>query len=446
VYIVDFPLVTFKGGIYPSHGKENTEHKAVERAVIPQLVSIPLHQHIGAPCQPLVKPGDIVKLGQKIGQPRGFVGAPIHASVSGVVKGIQQLPHPSMGQGLAVVIENDGKDEIDESITPKDMESLTGDMLKSLILEAGIVGMGGATFPTHVKLSPPEGKKVDTVILNGAECEPYLTADHRLMLENPHDVIDGLRIIMKVLGVNRGYIGIEDNKRDAVQAITQAIHGIKDIKVIALRTKYPQGAEKQLIAAITSRHVPSGGLPMDVGVIVNNVGTAAAIAKAIKTGMPLIERIVTVTGGGVIEPKNLMVRIGTSFREVIEQCGGLADNPAKVISGGPMMGIAQYTLDVPVVKGTSGIIVLTHQEAKTSPENPCIRCGKCVEVCPIRLMPLLVSAKALKGDYGSSEQLHALDCIECGSCSYICPAKRPLVQSIRVAKREIMAKRKRSAL
>lgn len=435
----------FKGGVHPPHGKENTQDKAVERMQAPKLVYIPLQQHIGAPCEPLVKPGDRVKLGQKIGQPKGFVGAPVHASVSGIVKEIRQVPHPAMGQGLAVVIENDGMDERDESVTPKNLDSLSVEELKGLILEAGIVGMGGAAFPTHVKLSPPKDKKIDVVILNGAECEPYLTADHRLMVENPGDVVDGLKVIMKVLGVERGYIAIEDNKPDAVRAISDAVKSVPGAKVVPLKTKYPQGAEKQLIYAVTGRQVPSGGLPMDVGVVVNNVGTAAAIARAIKTGMPLIERIVTVTGGGVAQPKNLLVRIGTTFKDVIDACGGLAGQPAKVISGGPMMGIAQYTLDVPVIKGTSGILVLTRREAEMPEPGPCIRCGRCVEACPMRLMPLLISAYALKGNYDSSEKLHAMDCIECGCCSYICPARRPLVQSIRTAKRVIVERRKRAA-
>jgi len=437
-------VLTFRGGVHAPHRKKDTQNKAVEKMKEPELVSIPLQQHIGVACQPLVKPGDTVKMGQKIGEPRGFVGAPVHASVSGVVKAIREVPHPSMGKGLAVVIENDGKDEPDDSIRPGDINSMDADRLKELILEAGIVGMGGAAFPTHVKLSPPNDKSIDTVILNGAECEPYLTADHRLMLEAPYDVVDGLKIIMKVLGVERGYIAIEDNKPDAVQAMADAVKSVQGVDIKTLKTKYPQGAEKQLIYAVTGRQVPSGGLPMDVGVIVNNVGTAAAIARAIKTGMPLIERIVTVAGDGVAEPKNLMVRIGTSFADVIEACGGLVGEPAKVISGGPMMGIGQYSLDVPVIKGTSGILVLTREQVEIPDAGPCIRCAKCVDACPMNLMPLMISAYALKEDYDNSEKFHAMDCIECGCCSYTCPAKRPLTQSIRVAKRMITEKRKRA--
>ena len=438
-------MLTFRGGVHAPHRKNDTRNKAIEIMKAPGLVYIPLQQHIGAACQPLVKPGDVVKLGQKIGEPGGFVGAPVHASVSGIVKDIRQVPHPSVGSGLAVVIENDGKDEPDDSITPGDISSMDADRIKELILEAGIVGMGGAAFPTHVKLSPPKEKPIDTVILNGAECEPYLTADHRLMLEAAENVADGLKVIMKVLGVERAYIAIEDNKPDAVRIMTDTVKEVQGVDVTVLKTKYPQGAEKQLIYVVTGRQVPSGGLPMDVGVIVSNVGTSAAIARAIKTGMPLVERVVTVTGSGVAEPKNLMVRIGTSFMDVIQACGGFVEEPAKVISGGPMMGIGQYTLDVPVIKGTSGILVLTREEAKIPDVEPCIRCAKCVDACPMGLMPLMISAYALKEDYDNSEKFHAMDCIECGCCSYSCPAKRPLVQSIRVAKKMITDKRKRAA-
>ena len=438
-------MLTFRGGVHAPHRKNDTRNKAIEIMKAPGLVYIPLQQHIGAACQPLVKPGDVVKLGQKIGEPGGFVGAPVHASVSGIVKDIRQVPHPSVGSGLAVVIENDGKDEPDDSITPGDISSMDADRIKELILEAGIVGMGGAAFPTHVKLSPPKEKPIDTVILNGAECEPYLTADHRLMLEAAEDVVDGLKVIMKVLGVERAYIAIEDNKPDAVRIMTDTVKEVQGVDVTVLKTKYPQGAEKQLIYVVTGRQVPSGGLPMDVGVIVSNVGTSAAIARAIKTGMPLVERVVTVTGSGVAEPKNLMVRIGTSFMDVIQACGGFVEEPAKVISGGPMMGIGQYTLDVPVIKGTSGILVLTREEAKIPDVEPCIRCAKCVDACPMGPSPPKYICLGLNVVLFNSEKFLAMDCIECGCCSYSCPAKRPLVQSIRVAKKMITDKRKRAA-
>ncbi|MGE5633113.1 MAG: electron transport complex subunit RsxC [Caulobacteraceae bacterium] len=437
--------LTFKGGTHPPHNKKATEKQAIERANEPKVVVIPMQQHIGAPCEPVVQVGDEVKVGQKIGEAKGFVSVPVHSSVSGKVIAVEPRLYTGGMAVPCVVIESDMQNTVFEGITPKGgLENLTSEDIKNAIKEAGIVGMGGATFPTHVKLAPPPEKKVDTVILNGAECEPYLTADHRLMLENPEDVVFGLQALMKALGVKKGFIGIETNKPDAIEKVYEAAKGLEGIEVVALKTKYPQGAEKQLIYACTGREVPSGGLPADAGVVVNNVGTAAAVAKAIKTGMPLIERIVTVTGAGVNNPKNLLVKIGTSFREVIEQCGGLKGNVGKLIAGGPMMGITQFSLDVPVIKGTSGILVLSEEEARLPEPSACIRCGKCVETCPINLMPVNISANALLDRFEQAEALHALDCIECGSCSFVCPAKRPLVDSIRVAKREIMARRKKA--
>ncbi|WP_347877399.1 electron transport complex subunit RsxC [Caloranaerobacter azorensis] len=345
---------------------------------------------------------------------------------------------------LSVVIESDGSDEVDENVKPKgDLDSLTKEEILDIIKEAGITGLGGAGFPTHVKLSPLPDKKIDTIILNGAECEPYLTSDHRLMVETPEKVVFGLKAIMKAVGVNKGFIGIENNKPDAIEAMEKAVKDEPNIEIATLITKYPQGDEKRLINAVTGREVPAGGLPMDVGVVVNNVGTAAAIADAIQTGMPLIQRIVTITGSAVREPKNLIVKIGTLFKEVIEQCGGYKGKPGKIIMGGPMMGIAQFTDEVPVIKGTSGILVLNEKEARIPEPKQCIRCGKCVDICPVNLQPLFISQFALKNMYDEAEKYHALDCIECGSCSFICPSKRPLLQSIRVAKRELISRRKK---
>ncbi|MGI6538641.1 MAG: electron transport complex subunit RsxC [Caldicoprobacterales bacterium] len=437
--------LTFLGGVLIPQNKQFTETKQLEYCKIPELVTIPLQQHIGAPCQVLVKKGDKVLLGQKIGQPRGYVGAPVHSSVSGTVKSIESVDIPNGGKASAVIISNDGQDQLDESIKPVDFEKLNGNELKNIIMESGIVGMGGAVFPTHVKLSPPIEKKIDYVILNGSESEPYLTSDYRLMLEHPEDVIDGLKIIMKILNASEGYIGIEDNKPQAIKTISDASRNEKTIYVKSLRSKFPQGSEKQLIKVITNRVVPSGKLPMDVGVVVQNVSTAAAIARAIKTGKPLYERIVTVSGGAVREPKNLIVRIGTSFKDVIDFCGGFKEEPIKVIEGGPMMGTAQHTLNVPVVKGTSGILAFTKTEAFLRRSSNCIRCGRCSSVCPIRLIPFKISTHSLKGNMDEAEKLHVLDCIECGSCSYICPASRPLLQSIKVAKKEIIEARKEKA-
>ncbi|MBS4537187.1 electron transport complex subunit RsxC [Clostridium sp. D2Q-11] len=435
---------TFKGGIHPPHFKKATEKLAVEKAQEPKIVFIPMHQHIGAPCDPVVKVGDKVKIGQKIGEAKAFVSAPIHSSVSGTVKKIQQLDTPT-GKAVTIVIESDGLNEIHESVAPKgDIKNLSKEEIVSIIKEAGITGMGGAGFPTHVKLSPPPEKKIDTVILNGAECEPYLTADHRLMLEQPDMIIKGLKAIMKAVDVKKGYIGIENNKPDAIEIMIKAAYKEPEIEIVPLETKYPQGDEKRLIYAATNREVPAGGLPMDVGVVVNNVGTAHAIANAIETGMPLVERIATITGSGIKNPKNLLIKVGTPFNEIIDQCGGFKDNPGKIIMGGPMMGLAQFSTEVPAIKGTSGILVLDEKDAKIPDPDPCIRCAKCVDICPVNLQPLFISKLSLKKMYDEAESYNPLSCIECGSCSFICPSKRPLLQSIRVAKKEIISKRRKN--
>ena len=438
--------LTFKGGVNVPHHKGLTEKLTLERSTEPEIVTIPLHQHTGAPCEPLVKVGDIVKVGQKIGQSEAFVSAPVHSSVSGVVKSITSMRIPT---GLIVdclAIESDGMEKLHESVKPKgNLEDLSPKEIIKIIKEAGITGMGGAGFPAHVKFSPPPDKKMDTILINGAECEPYLTADHRLMVEEPEKIVFGLRAIMKAVGVDNGIIGIESNKPDAIEALKEASKNEKDIRVVSLKVKYPQGDEKRLINATLGREVPSGGLPMDVGAVVSNVSTAKAIAEAITEGKPLYERVVTVTGNGINEPKNLIAKIGTPFKDLIEQCGGFKEGaPGKIIMGGPMMGLSQYTIDVPIIKGSGGILVLTKEEAKPAHTEPCIRCGKCLEVCPVNLQPLHLSKYSLKGMFDKAEKFHALDCVECGACSYICPAKRPLVESIRMAKREIIAKRKQN--
>ena len=437
--------LTFKGGVHVPHSKELTEKKALEYAEEPSVVYIPLHQHTGAPCEPLVKVGDSVKVGQKIGQSQAFVSAPIHSSIAGIVKEITTITTPTGINATCVVIESDGSNEMCEEVKPKgSLDGLSSKEIIEIIKDAGITGMGGAGFPTHVKLSPPPDKKIDTVILNGAECEPFLTSDHRLMLEMPEKIIFGLKAIMKALNVENGFIGIETNKMDAVNTLKSAIKPGDNIKVVTLQPKYPQGDEKRLINAVTGRVVPSGGLPMDVNCVVNNVSTAKAIAEAILEGKPLYERVVTVTGNGVNEPKNIIAKIGTPFGEIIEQCGGFNGTPGKVIMGGPMMGLSQFSTEVPVIKGSGGILILTEKEVLAEKVSPCIKCGKCLEVCPVNLQPLFISAYALKKDFEGSEKYGALDCVECGSCSFICPAKRPLVESIRFSKREILAKRKKS--
>ncbi|MGL5328263.1 MAG: electron transport complex subunit RsxC [Peptostreptococcaceae bacterium] len=441
-------LLTFKGGIHPSYNKEYTKSKELEKAKDPKVVYIPLQQHIGAPAKAIVEVGEEVKLGQKIGEQQGYVSCNVHSSVSGKVIAIKPFEVPG-GTATCIVIENDFKEELHESVKPKgDLENLSKEEIVEIIKEAGIVGMGGATFPNHVKISPPPDAKIDTVILNGAECEPYLTADHRLMVENPEDVVYGLRVLMKALNVSKGFIGIEANKPDAIEAVANVAKSYKDIEVVSLEVKYPQGAEKQLIYACTKREVPSGGLPSAVGVVVNNVGTAAQIAQTIKMGMPLIERITTVTGSCISEPKNLVIKVGTLVSEIVDQCGGYksTEKLGKLIMGGPMMGIAQYTDQIATNKGSSGILCLNEEESKAPKVQNCLRCGRCTNVCPAFLQPLFISAYSLKNDFGTAEEHRALDCIECGSCSFICPARRPLLQSIRNAKKEIIAmKRKQSS-
>ncbi len=436
---------SFKGGIHPlshiHHGKRFTEGCPIQRCSVPDEVIIPLAQHIGAPSTPIVAVGDVVDMGQRIADERGYVSVPCFSSVSGKVKAIEMRPHISGQKSMAIVIENDHEDRLSADIkSPGKLENLSPQQIVDIIKNAGLVGMGGAAFPTHVKLSPPAEKKIDTVIVNGAECEPYLTADHRIMLEYPDEVVRGLMAVIKALGVDNAWIGIENNKPDAIAAMRQAVKDT-DINVAALKVKYPQGAEKQLINAITGREVPSGGLPMDVGVVVVNAGTTYQICQAIEKGLPLFERVVTVTGS-VGQPSNLLVRIGTPVSYVITHAGGLAGKVEKVIAGGPMMGIAMHNIDAPVMKGTSGILVLDDKMSRPLDESPCIRCSRCVMVCPIGLQPYLLDALAEKDRFDDAEKAGAMDCIECGCCAYTCPANRHLVQGMRLAKCEIMNKRK----
>lgn len=434
---------TFRGGVHPGHYKNATEKMPVVPARLPAVAIIPMAQHIGAPCEPLVAVGDEVKTGQKVGDSQAFVTAPVHSSVSGKVVKIAPCNHPLGRLVNAVYIKSDGEDTWHEDARPHpDWEQASADELRKIVRNAGIVGMGGATFPTHVKLSPPPGTKIDYCLVNGAECEPYLTSDHRAMLERPAEIITGLRIIMKAVNAPKGYIGVEDNKPDAVEAMKRAAAGLADVEVHALHTKYPQGAEKQLIKVFTGREVPSGGLPSAVGCVVHNVGTCIAIADAVCSGKPLIERIVTITGSGINEPKNMLVRVGTPMEEVIEQCGGFKPDVRKVILGGPMMGLAQPTVEnFPVIKGTSGILCLTSLEVELQAFSPCIRCARCVDVCPVSIMPLFIGSAVEQGLYDRAESANAMDCIECGCCTYVCPSKRPLVQWIRLSKGDIADRR-----
>ncbi len=455
-------LKTFRGGVHAPDRKEATRDKPIEVLPIPTRVVIPLQQHTGAPCEALVKEGDTVALGQKIGDSKSFVSAPVHASIAGKVTAVQPLPHPVVPKPvLSVVIEAEaegasagssagGRSEAEPANAAQpaakagvgsngSWQSMDGEEIKRRIREAGVVGLGGAAFPTHVKLSPSSEKPIDALILNGVECEPYLTNDHRLMLERGEEILEGARIVMKVLGVRRAFLGIEANKLDAIRHMQKLAAGA-GVEVVGLKVKYPQGAEKQLIKAVLGREVPSGGLPFDVGVVVQNVGTVLAVLEAVAKGRPLIERVLTVAGDGVAEPKNLLVRIGTSFAAVLEACGGAhLDGEAKVLMGGPMMGIAQYSLQVPVIKGTSGILVF--RRGRQEKETPCIKCGRCVEVCPMGLMPVRIADYAEKDNFAMCVEFGVKDCIECGACAFVCDTKRPIVHWVKYAKWNLARKK-----
>ncbi len=426
---------TFYGGVHPPEYKHWTERKKIKTVDAPQEVIIPLQQHIGAPLEPTVKKDDLVKMGQVIGTSKKFISAACHASVSGMVRAVEQRPHPLGTNVCSVIIENDGKDTwFEEPKTDSDYMDLSIPEMKKRIQEAGLAGMGGAAFPTHVKLSPPKNTPINCLILNGVECEPFLTADHRLMLENPDAILSGLQILFKILQVSKVVIGIEKNKPDAIKIMKKKTAKMKNVSVAPLKVKYPQGAEKQLIKAVTGREVPSGGLPMNVGCLVHNVGTTLAIFEAVSSKKPLIERIITVTGPGVKKPANLKVRIGTTFQHCIDYCGGYTKTAAKLINGGPMMGISQITDQVPVIKGTSGILVLDEKTAKLNKEKPCIGCARCVDICPMKLIPTHISSFVENNQVDKAQEIGLLDCMECGSCGFICPSKRNLVHYIKLGK------------
>jgi len=440
------PFKTFSGGVHPPSFKELTSGKPVRKAPLPKKVILPLIQHTGTPCKPTVGAGDYVKRGQLIAGAEAFITSPIHSTISGTVKEISRQPHPVLGECEAIVIESDGRDVPHGSISSaKDPDSLSPEDMLAKIKRCGIVGLGGAAFPTHVKLSPPEGKPIDAVLLNGTECEPYLNCDYRLMVEKPKKVLKGLAIIMKVLGVNSAYIAIEDNKIEASSAIRTAL-SIKtldaryQIQMVLLETKYPQGGEKQVIDAVLGRKVPPGKLPFEVGCVVSNVGTAYAIYEAIYENKPLYERVITLSGNSLNEPQNILARIGTPLSELVEFCGGFKDKAKKIVFGGPMMGIGQYTLDTPIIKGTSGIVFLSEKETKPPLELPCIKCARCVDVCPVSLIPTRIYQLAKNENWESISELNPTDCIECGACSYECPSKIPLLHYIKVAK-EVLSKK-----
>ncbi len=433
-------LARFRGGVHPDDRK-TTAASATQPLPRPQRVVIPLRQHIGAPCQPLVRKGDQVALGQPIGTAEAPVSAPVHASVSGTVAAVEPWRTPGGRMEQAVVIEPAPEDQPWEGLPDGlgwdlDPESLDPAFIRDRVRQAGLVGMGGAGFPAAVKLTPKPGTEPDVVILNGAECEPAITSDHRLMLEHPEQVVLGLRLFMRASGAKRGIIAVEANKPDAAGKLSQLIAGDPAISVEVLPVRYPQGAEKMLVWALLRRAVPVGGIPLDVGAVVQNVATAAAAAVALAEGRPLTHRIVTVTGR-VTRPGNWLVPLGTSFVDLVEASGGLTGTLARVIAGGPMMGIAQPDLDVPVIKTTGSVILLGPEDLDETPAGPCIRCGRCVAACPMGLLPARLCNAALAGDWDAAERYHVRACLECGSCTYVCPARRPLVQSIRLAKYEL---------
>ena len=421
----------YYGGVHPSEHKEFSEHLALQRFPEPKTVVIQMSQHLGAPANPIVQVGDKVKVGQKIGEAAGFISAPVHSSVSGTVVAIEPRMHATRGcEMTAVVIESDGKNELHESVKPhKSYEELTPDEIIEIIKEAGIVGMGGAGFPTCVKLKP--AKPVDTILLNGCECEPMLTADHRVLLEFADDIIYGLKAILKTTGAEKGLIVIEDNKPDAIEHLQAKVADIDNIDVFVAKTKYPQGAEKTLIKRVMGRIVPNGGLPADVGVVVSNISTVKAISDAIQKGMPLIERVATVTGPKIKNPGNFIVKIGTNVKELIDYCGGTTEEDVLIKMGGPMMGFALDDLNVPMMKGSNGIIAIDTDE--TEPVA-CIKCGRCVDVCPMELSPLYFAKYADEQNWQGMKDMNVMNCVECRCCEFICSSKIPLVSKIKAGK------------
>ncbi|WP_297127551.1 electron transport complex subunit RsxC [uncultured Porphyromonas sp.] len=439
-------LKTFsKGGVHPEENKISHD-SPIQVQPIPKTVSILLGQHIGKPATPVVSRGDEVKVGTLIAKADGFVSANIHSSVSGKVKKIETILDASGYQKPCITIQCDGEDIWEETIdrTPEIVRDikLSSEEIIQRIAECGIVGMGGATFPTNVKLMPPKDATPECVIINGAECEPYLTADHRTLLERGEEVLIGLQILMKSVGVTKGYVAIENNKRDAIDKLTQLASTMPGIEIVPMRVKYPQGGEKQLIDTVLKRRVASGKLPVTEGAIVQNVGTALAVYEAVQKHKPLVERVVTVTGKAVKNPCNLLVRIGTPLSELIETAGGMPRSTAKLVSGGPMMGKAVYSDEIPVAKGTSGVLMLLEEDTKRRPMRNCIRCAKCVGACPMGLNPAFLMRDTVYRDWDALEANHVYDCIECGSCSFICPANRPLLDHIRMGKGRVMAIRR----
>lgn len=440
-------LSSFRGGIHPPHHKHETEHKAIVTAPISEKIILPLSQHIGAPCKPLVKVGQQVKAGQKIAESESFISAPIHASVSGIVESIAPHPHFTGVDMMSIIIIPDRNQESVPFPEIANPEEEPAERIKTLVKEAGIVGMGGAAFPTFVKLYPPKDKRIDSLVINACECESFLTCDHRLLLERTDDILKGVNLVLRAIEAQSAYIGIEDNKPDAIQAVRARIEaaGFSNIQVVALETKYPQGCEKQLIKAVLNREVPLRKLPSEVGAVVQNAGTVLAVYEAVRFGKPLIERVLTVSGPGIQTPQNILAKLGTPISHLISFCGGWKDGPpGKIVVGGPMTGFAIANLDIPIVKGTSGIVVFP-RHLVPDPDRywPCLKCGKCADICPMFLTPNLIGYYSEKERYREADECGALDCMECGSCAFVCPSRRPMIQLIRKAKAQIMAQKRK---
>lgn len=438
-------MKTFKiGGIHPAENKLSAA-SPIREAALPKQAVFSMFQHIGAPAKPIVKKGDEVKVGTQLAEAGGFVSAPIYSSISGKVSKVDVALDASGTRRMAVYVDVEGdewEENIDRSSTLvklSDRPELDSKTIIEKVKNAGIVGMGGATFPCHVKLSPPPGSKAECVIINAVECEPYLTADHRLMLEHPEEILVGLQLIMKAVDVKKGYIGIENNKPDAIALMTEKAKDYEGIEIVPLKVKYPQGGEKQLIDAVIGRQVPAPpAIPINVGAVVQNVGTAFAIYQAVMKNKPLIDRIITVTGKSLQQPSNLLARLGTPFQQLIDECGGLPEDTGKIIGGGPMMGKALLSLDIPMTKGSSGLLIMNEKETRRSIPQPCIRCAKCVNVCAMGLEPYLLSKMCAMEDWEGAEKNGIVSCIECGSCQYTCPSNRPLLDMVRVGKSTVM--------
>ena len=439
-------LATFKGGVHPYEGKELSENKPVQILMPKGDMVYPMSQHIGAPANPLVKKGDKVLVGQKIGEAGGFISANVICSVSGTVKAIEPRRVANGSMANSVIVENDGEYTTIEGLgADRDPAKLSKQEIRDIVKEAGIVGLGGAGFPTHVKLTPKDENAIEYILVNGAECEPYLTSDYRMMLEEPEKIVGGLKVILQLFDNAKGIIGIENNKPEAIKILKDLVKDEPRIEVCELLTKYPQGGERSLIYATTGRKVNSSMLPADAGCIVDNIDTVIAIYMAVCKTTPLMRRIVTVTGDAIADPVNFNVKIGTAFPELVEAAGGFKTEPEKLIAGGPMMGMALFDLNIPVTKTNSALLCLTRDEVAASPEKPCIRCGKCVSVCPSHIVPVLMMKAALKGDCEGFEKLSGMECMECGSCTFVCPAKRPLTQAFKEMRKTVAANRRKKA-